>query len=123
MSRSSHACGLAGDSPNDSATWAWTSFVTIQPIHRYMQLGCLAWADIIQVSAQPVMPSLGTVEFTFTPEPRRVLTWYGQVVPMIVEPFVKLSISSVYAAQNLPTSGRWSLSSWTAASNWGWVSS
>src|SRR5450432_4775008 len=88
-----------------------------------MQFGCCAWADIIQVSAQPVMPSVGTTASTLTPAALRVLTWYGQVVPMTVEALVKLVISSLYTDQYLATHGCWALSRATAASNWGWVSS
>ena len=95
MSRTSQAFGLAGASPKYSATWAWTSGVTIQAIHLYMQFGCLACDEIIQVSAQPVIPSVGTTASTGTPGALRVLVWYGQVVPIVVVPFVKLSISSV----------------------------
>jgi hypothetical protein len=53
-----------------------------------MQLGCLAFADIIHVSAQPVIPSDGTTASTLTFSPFRKLTWYGQVVPTVVVPLV-----------------------------------
>ena len=66
---------FAGASPKFSATWAWTSGVIIQAIHLSMQFGCGACADIIQVSAHPVMPSLGTTAATFTPSPWSVFTW------------------------------------------------
>jgi hypothetical protein len=36
----------------------------IQSIHLYMQFGCLALDEIIQVSDQPVAPSLGTTVST-----------------------------------------------------------
>ena len=75
------------------------------------------------MSAQPVIPSLGTTWATGTPDAARVLYWYGQVVPTTVVPLVKLSISSANADQYLPTHGRCCFSSSTAASNCGWVSS
>jgi len=40
-----------------------------------MQLGCCAWADIIQVSAHPVAPSEGTTAATGFFSVLRKLTW------------------------------------------------
>ena len=51
---------FAGASPNHSATWACAFGVSIQFIHLSMQLGCWALEDSIQVSDQPVAPSLGS---------------------------------------------------------------
>ena len=56
---SAQAFGLAGASPNHSATCAWMSGFVIQFIHMYAQFGCGDLASIIQVSAQPVAPSFG----------------------------------------------------------------
>src|SRR3954468_20894069 len=88
-----------------------------------MQFGCAALDDSIHVSAQPVMPSLGTTCATGVLPAFRVLYWYGQVVPTTVVPFLKLSISSEKSDQYLPTQGRCCLSRSTAASNWGCISS
>ena len=55
-----------GASPKYSATCALTVGEVIQFIHWYMQFGCWAFAEIIQVSDQPVAPSLGTVVATVT---------------------------------------------------------
>jgi hypothetical protein len=123
LSSSAQAFGLAGASPKYSATSAWTWGVTIQAIHLYMQFGCFAFEASIQVSAQPVIPSVGTTASTATPEPFSVFVWYGHVVPTTVAPLVKFSISSAYASQYLPMNGCWSFSSAIAASNWGCVSS
>ena len=55
------------------------------------------------------MPSVGTIASTWTSAALSVFVWYCQVVPMTDAPLVKLSISSVYEAQYLPTNGRWRL--------------
>ena len=60
----SHALAFAGASPKYSATWAFTSGEEIQSIHLYMQLGWAAFAEIIQVSDQPVAPSFGSTVLT-----------------------------------------------------------
>ena len=66
----------------------------IQSIHLYMQLGCLAWDEIIQLSDQPVVPSLGLTALTGTGgvAPWRTPTWYCQVVPTTMSPLVNESI-------------------------------
>ena len=78
MSSSAHAFGLAGASPKYSATCAWTCGVAIQAIHLYMQFGCLAFDASIQVSAQPVIPSVGTTASTVD---ARALEGVGLVRP------------------------------------------
>ena len=60
----SQALALAGASPKYSATWALTFGEMIQFIHLYAQFGCLALADTIQVSDQPVAPSFGRIVCT-----------------------------------------------------------
>src|SRR5262249_1120586 len=100
-----------------------TAGVTIQAIHLYMQFGCLAFEASIHVSAQPVTPSLGTIALTATPEPLRVLVWYGHVVPTTDAPLVKLSISSAKPAHYLPPFWCWVFGRATAGVNWAWVRS
>src|SRR3954471_4279456 len=84
---SAHDLALAGASPNHSATWALGLGEMIQFIHMYMQLGCLALEEIIQVSDQPVAPSLGSVVLigTLSPSSRFAITC--QVVPTVESPF------------------------------------
>ena len=53
----------------------------MQSIHMYMQFGCLALEEIIQVSDQPVAPSLGSVVLTGTLSPSSRLAMTCQVVP------------------------------------------
>ena len=60
----SHDLVCAGASPKYSATWALTSGEVIQSIHLYMQLGCAAFDETIQVSDQPVAPSFGSTVLT-----------------------------------------------------------
>src|SRR5437016_5749104 len=82
-----HALLCAGASPKDCATSALDIGETIQFIHLYMQSGCLALELIIQVSDQPVAPSLGTNPWlagliaTGTCLPLSAKYWYCQVVP------------------------------------------
>jgi hypothetical protein len=59
-----HALVCAGASPKYSATCAFAFGETIQFIHLYMQFGCAAWDEIIQVSDQPVAPSFGSTVCT-----------------------------------------------------------
>ena len=56
----SHDLLCAGASPNHAATLALASGLMMWFIHRYMQFGCLASEEIIQVSDHPVAPSSGT---------------------------------------------------------------
>src|SRR5712691_3398024 len=92
-------------------------------IHRYAQFGCGALAASIQVSAQPVAPSLGTVDPMENLSAFSALSWYGQPAPTVTLPFLKSKISSEASAQYFLTSGRCWASSATAAWNCGWVSS
>src|SRR6478672_3658743 len=79
----SHALVCAGASPKYSATWALTSGEVIQSIHLYMQFGCAAFAETIQVSDHPVAPSLGSTVLTWTLlSVPIVLAITCQVVPM-----------------------------------------
>src|SRR4051794_14156757 len=62
----SHAFTLLVAAPYQMATSLWTCGVIVHCIHFSMQLGCCAFDDIIQVSAHPVTPSLGTTSPTGT---------------------------------------------------------
>src|SRR6185503_3390604 len=62
----SHAFVCAGASPKYSATCAFTAGEVIQSIHLYMQFGCAAFDESIQVSDQPVAPSFGITALTWT---------------------------------------------------------
>ena len=74
---------LAGASPKYSATCALTSGEVIQSIHLYMQFGCAAFDEIIQVSDQPVEPSFGSTVLTCTLlSAPMVLAITCQVVPI-----------------------------------------
>src|SRR5439155_7726215 len=55
---------FAGVSPNEIACCACTFGVETHLIHMTAQFGCFAFDEIIQVSAQPVAPSLGIRSFT-----------------------------------------------------------
>src|SRR3954462_1960355 len=93
---SAHDLVCAGASPNHSATWAFTFGEVIQFIHWYMQFGCLALAAIIQVSDQPVTPSLGTTVSTFAlPSDWMRLAMTCQVVPITEVPDSYASTSLV----------------------------
>ena len=92
---SAHAFGFAGASPNHSATWAWTFGELIQFIHLYMQFGCLALDEIIQVSDQPVAPSLGSVVLTLTLSASSRFAMTCHVVPTVESPLVKAACSLV----------------------------
>ena len=58
----------------------------------YMQFGWAASLEIIQVSDQPVAPSAGLIESTGASSATRLLTWYCQVVPMVMSPAAKAVI-------------------------------
>src|SRR3954447_21686989 len=79
---------FAGASPKNSATCALAFGLMMWFIHMYMQLGCLALDEIIQVSDQPVPPSLGSVVLTgvgfLSPVSRFAMNC--QVVPICVSP-------------------------------------
>src|SRR5215467_12091742 len=89
----------------------------------YAQFGCGALAASIQVSAQPVAPSLGIVEpiGNFADDSWPTIT--GQAAPTVASPFLNSETSCGIEAQYAFSSGRWSASSLTAAWNCGWVSS
>jgi hypothetical protein len=80
-------------------------------------------AASIQVSAQPVAPSLGISSPIGKCAALRALTWYGQPAPTTALPFLKSKISWEASAQYFSISGRWAASRFTAAVNCGWVSS
>ena len=124
-SRYLHALGLAGASPKYSATCACTSGVSIHAIHLSMQFGCcglgrhhpgvrpaghaLAGHDW----RRPARRAASSV-FTGTARScRRRVVPLREVVDLVART----------ADQYLPTHGRCCLSSSTAASNCGWVSS
>ena len=99
----------AGASPKNSATSALTFGSTIQSIHMYMQLGCLASELIIQVSDQPVAPSFGRKPWlaglaaTGLPSPFSTKYWYCQVVPTWLSPLAKAEICFAASDQYSPT--------------------
>ena len=80
-------------------------------------------AASIQVSAQPVAPSLGISSPIGKWSALSVLTWYGQPAPTIALPFLKSKISWEARSQYFSISGRCPASRFTDAWNWGWVSS
>src|SRR6478735_6234678 len=92
----SHAFACAGASPKYSATCAFTSGEVIQSIHLYMQFGCLAFDEIIQVSDQPVEPSFGSTVLTFNlPSASIVFAMTCHVVPTVDVPDSKACTSLV----------------------------
>src|SRR6476619_797848 len=99
------------------ACWAWGFGSEMYFIHMYAQLGCLALADSIHVSAQPVAPSCGIVSFTGTFASARVFVWYGHDAPMVASPDLNRSISSDASAQYFLISGFCFFSRSTAALN------
>src|SRR5262245_9674381 len=100
-SRIGHAVWLLGVAPYDSATWACTFAVMVYSIHFSMQFGCLAWADIIHVSAQPVTPSDGTTASTGWLSASNVCRVTGQAVPTTTSPDENGCVSSPTAPQYL----------------------
>src|SRR5919204_1424269 len=115
LSIHAHAFVFAGVSPNEIACSACTFGVEIHCSHRYAQFGCFALADSIQVSAQPVAPSLGIRSATGTFAATSVFVWYGHDAPITASPFLNRSISSEASAQYLRISGFCFLSRETAA--------
>src|SRR4029077_1028187 len=77
--------------------------------------GCLAWAEIIHVSAQPVAPCTGINSLTGTLSASRLFVCSGQAAPITTSPFLTSSPSSAAPVQYFLTSGRWLLSRLTAA--------
>src|SRR4051794_18005661 len=86
-------------------------------IHMYMQFGCLAFDEIIQVSDQPVEPSRGSVVATGSLSAVSRLAVYCQVVPTTVSPCAKASFSFVASDQYWPMYSRCFLRTPTAALN------
>jgi hypothetical protein len=64
----------------------------------YMQFGCSAWLEIIQVSDHPVAPSSGLTASIAGSLPARLFTWYCQVVPIVMSPAAKAVIWSANVA-------------------------
>src|ERR1041385_2089880 len=118
-----HAFGLTGVSPNTRACFASTCGVVTYFIHMYAQFGCGARFASIQVSAQPVAPSVGIVSSTGAFAAFSCSVWYGQPAPITTSPFLKSEISSVAEFQYRFSSGFCFFSSETAASSCGFVSS
>ena len=75
------------------------------------------------MSAQPVAPSFGIVDSTFTPCEISVAGTSGQAAPIVTPPFVNAAISSLASTQYFLTSGRCCFSRSTAACSWSEVSS
>ena len=90
-----HAFGFAGASPNHSATCACTFGEVIQFIHLYMQFGCLAFDEIIQVSDHPVEPSDGTSVVTLCLSASSRLAMICHVVPTVELPLANAACSLV----------------------------
>ena len=92
---SSHAFAFDGASPNHSATAAFAVGEMMWSIHLYMQFGWAASAAIIQVSDQPVEPSLGSVVVIGTLSAVARLAMTCQVVPTTESPDLKAASSFV----------------------------
>jgi uncharacterized membrane protein len=86
---------LPGASPKYSAIWMLIGADVMWFTNRYEQLMLAVLELIIQVSDQPVAPSIGLVTSTGTSAPWRTLAMTCQVVPMTVLPFVNESICYV----------------------------
>ena len=97
-----HAPLLEGASPKYSVAFAFASGEMMWSIQRYMQFGCLALDEIIQVSDHPVEPSLGSVVSTGALSPARTLAWYCHVVPTTLLPLSKAWISFAASDQYSP---------------------
>src|SRR5215208_6076057 len=92
---SAQAFWFDGASPNHSATWAFAFGETMWSIHMYMQLGFLAFEEIIQVSDHPVAPSFGSAVLIGTLSASSRLAITRQVVPIVELPFAKAACSFV----------------------------
>src|ERR1044072_3402150 len=92
---SAHAFLLDGASPNHSATAALAFGEMMWSIHMYMQFGCLALEEIIQVSDHPVAPSFGSTTSigTLSASSRFAITCH--VVPSTESPLVNAACSLV----------------------------
>src|SRR5262245_26148642 len=113
-----HASLFTGVSPQVTACWAWTLGLEMYAYQAYAQFGCLAFADSIQVSSQPVAPSLGMTSFTGDFAALSCPVVYGHDAPMIASPFLNRLISSEARPQYFFTSGRCFFSSASVAANW-----
>src|SRR4051812_24129260 len=90
-------------------------------------MGCLALLLIIQLSDQPVTPSLGSTSPTFMPALRRSFVISGQPAPIVASPDLNSSSKSVASTQYFFTSGRcdfsfaltWSSCAWLSAYGFG----
>src|SRR5829696_4284652 len=78
---SAHDFLFDGASPNHSATAALAFGEMMWSIHMYMQFGCSALDEIIQVSDQPVAPSLGSAVLIGTLSASSRFAMTCQVVP------------------------------------------
>src|SRR5690348_17043461 len=114
---------FAGVSRKESACCACTFGVETHWIHFTAQFGCLAFVEIIQVSAQPVAPSLGIRSFTGALASCSVIVCNGQDAPTRTPPFLNRSTSSPASTQYFLISGCCCLSRATVALNCAWLSS
>src|SRR3954451_24514215 len=89
----------------------------------YAQFGCLAFAESIHVSSQPVAPSFGMISRTGTFAALSRPVVYGQDAPIVTSPFLNRLTSSEARPQYFLTSGRCLFSSAMVAANCGFVSS
>src|SRR5215210_2852624 len=92
---SAHDFEFEGASPNHSATAALALGEMMWSIHMYMQFGCLALDEIIQVSDQPVAPSFGSRVLigTLSASSRFAITCH--VVPITELPLANAACSLV----------------------------
>jgi hypothetical protein len=90
-----HDFEFDGASPNHSATAAFAFGEMMWFIHMYMQLGCSAFEEIIQVSDHPVAPSSGRIASTGTLSAASKLTITCHVVPRTLFLPLKAEISFV----------------------------
>ena len=93
------------------------------PYHLYAQFGCFALDESIQVSSQPVAPSLGMISFTGTLAAWMLPVVTGQDAPIQASPFLKRLTSSDDRPQYFLIRGFCFLISAIAALNCFWFSS
>src|SRR3954447_22977084 len=75
LSMTAHAFVLTGVSPKKIACCVCTFGVEIHDSHFIAQSRVFVWDDTIQVSSQPVAPSLGTRSFTGALAAISVFVW------------------------------------------------
>src|SRR3954453_6055055 len=97
---------------------ACTFGVEIHASHFIAQSRFFVCDDTIQVSSQPVAPSLGTRSFTGALAAINVFVWYGHEAPITASPFLNRSISSEASAQYFLINGFCFFSKVIAAANW-----